>query len=166
LEIPVRDLAAILTEHEGKDVSRLDPLQPVWDVRVPGPLSRNKNDRLSNVTACRSAVWRAILSSSLGVFICHQDPPDEDEVAGSWHQEGKRTWRVPTGFNPAEASTQYWLFLGGWTAYAAAAPIEEIGTLFNMTPERVTEWARRHQVEIVIDSYLDDLEWRVFVGAR
>lgn len=159
------DLRATLTENEGEDVRRLDPLHPIWEIRGPGLLARNKKDRLAKVVACRSAVWRALLSSGRHAFLRHHEPPGEYEVPGSWEPHGGNTWMLPAGFNPAERNTSSWLSLGEWMGYAAAAPLDETPGLFAMAPERVVEWAVHHQVAVAIDSFSDDAEWRVFVRA-
>jgi len=156
------ELVAILTDHEGENVRRPDPTSPVWDLRTPGPLSRDKKSRLSKVVACRSAVWRALMGAEPAAFIRHESPVD-DEVPGEWHHEGGHTWRIPADFDPDEKDTSSWLVLGGWMAYASAAPIEDNLNLLDATPERVTEWATEHGATLAIESFPDDLEWRVFV---
>ena len=83
---------------------------------------------------------------------------------GPWQPAGERTWKAPACFDPADASTESWLALGGWMAYAAPAPVDDADSLFDVTPGQAIGWAARHRVAVAIESYFDDLEWRVLVG--
>jgi len=79
--------------------------------------------------------------------------------------EATDCWRAPTGFDPGEAATQGWLALGGWIAYRAASPCCESPDLFSMTPAQAVGWATENGIAAAIQSFHDDQDWRVVVGA-
>jgi hypothetical protein len=154
----------ILRRWEGADIlRRRDPALPVWDLRRPGRFARQ---RRKAVAACRRELLTTLLGSGGLVFLRHPEPPEQYDIPGNWQPAGKATWLVPPDFNLDHPAVGYWLFhLGNWTFYRAPAPAENLPDAFRCSASELLAWMSARSVQALIDSFHDDTDWVVALGA-
>jgi hypothetical protein len=154
----------ILCRWEGGDIlRRREPALPVWDLRQPGLFARQ---RRKAVAACRRELLTTLLGSGGPVFLMHGDPPERNGIPGNWQPAGRATWLVPPDFNPDHPAAAYWLFsLGNWTFYTAPTPAENMPDVFRCSASELLAWMNARSVQALIDSFHDDTDWVVALGA-
>jgi hypothetical protein len=159
------EIASILRGSSGRDV-RPREASLVWDIRLPGVLSRlfGGRQRAAAVQAMRDRILQSIRESSESILMTHQEPPTEYEVPGSWTQVGSWCYRLPKDVELHAREAQAWLSLAGWTIFQAHEPPADWNAqMLRRSPAEIVTWMRSRQVSVLVDSFLDNVEWTIAV---
>jgi hypothetical protein len=72
---------------------------------------------------------------------------------------------VPSDLRLSDAAVKYWLFsLGNWTVCSGAPGPEPNPDLFRVPASDTLAWLDRLGLEVVVDSFHDDVHWAVALG--
>lgn len=88
-------------------------------------------------------------------------------VPGSWERaEAHGPWRVPADGALEATDASRWLGLGNWTLYSAPTPAAgSPPDAARCGPAELLAWMRQQGVDVLIDSFHDDVSWVVGVDA-
>jgi|GEM_PF-3355817 len=109
------------------------------------------------LTALRALGWPTFVAGDL-------DDPREAQLPGAWVEFWPHTWLVPPE-PAAEALLARWLHVGGYRLYLAHEPVNAsaLPDLFRAPPRECVDACSGIGVVALLDSFLDDREWRVLV---
>lgn len=159
------DIARIVQEASVRDV-RSRAGASIWEIRMPSLLSYLFGGRQGTavVNATRDRILKAIQESSESILMAHQEPPTEYNVSGAWTAVDSWCYRLPPDADLRSREAQGWLEIGGWTVFQTTeAPADWNPQILRRSPTEVIAWMRSRHVTVLVDSFLDDLEWTVAV---
>ena len=102
-------------------------------------------------------------STSLPWFVAAEDLAEE-----GWEVIDEMTRRLPANYCA-------WAFLntapityGGWVLYSApeSKPVSHMPDPFRKTPTMIRSWLAEQQISILVASWPDDLQWKVFINSH
>ena len=120
--------------------------------------SRTLADRQARAfAALRDVGWPVFVTGDL-------DDPRELATGGSWVKSAADTWLLPPEAKGGVLLAR-WLHVGGYRVYLAREPIDPgaLPDLFRAPPADALASAMEHGVAALLDSFLDDWEWRILV---
>ena len=95
------------------------------------------------------------------VFVRYEEEPGEiDGVV----QVGPQLWRLPVG--ASAESVLDWLYMGNWQLSVSTMPPADIPDLCRAPDEEVAAYVRKSGVDLVIDSFHDDVSWVIGAARR
>ena len=95
-------------------------------------------------------------------FVTAEDLPEE-----GWESAAEKTCRLPGNVDAWGFLNTPAIIQGSWALYAAPSPcpVGELGDPFRTPASAVHDWLRKHGVAVLIVSWYDDVEWKIFRGA-
>jgi hypothetical protein len=161
------NLLAAIAAIDARDLRRAGDGVLVWRLSDPGVFARDGSERRDALAAAKKRILHVILEEKPPVFINHPDDPGDVGLVDGWERVAGATYALRTGFDFASRAAEYWLFtLGNWCFYSAAAPVtEKWPDSFTDDPVALLTWMRSAGVHALVDSWPDDAEWVVAIGA-
>lgn len=148
----------LLTSQPARQVK---PGIEVWDLDT-SPWWKPFIDH-RNLERIKSALLAAAWELSGPLFLLPHWPPSPELVSFlTQHQPG--LWMVNREFKANDFYGQE-LKEGNWMLYSAPHPIATaFPNTFKTTPQELIAFLHEHRITLLIDSFYDDMEWRVALG--
>ena len=142
----------------------VEPMSPngdVWDLRERGFLASIVGVRSTLTPEVRRRVLEVVLASSSPLFLFTSEDLGT-AGPGMWRAILPGIWSLKGLRDPAVLLNEEAIQLGNWVLLAAdRPPNERIPDLIRATELEVLSFMRENGVRALIDSFHDDVEWRV-----
>ena len=163
-----RQLSDALDRARGDDVRCIGGnAYALWTIVDPPLRAPESRERRSVVDRCKREILDAMLAARIPVLLSHPDDPTAERIPGTWRRAGAGAWHLPTDLDLDDPATSHWLFaLGNWRMYTAPRALEIAWPdPARLAPAALDAWLQSHGIDILIDSFHDDVSWVVAVAA-
>ena len=145
-----------LTESVGATQERRDAT--VFRLATAGMFKRTAPD----LPARQTRLLAALLELDQPLYWSLEHPPSGFDSSVPWPEVSPGVWIAPAGFAAADLRRR-WLYTGNWQAFAGESPTLEVPWIdpARSTPKAFVEFMRAAKLQLLLDSFHDDYEWRI-----
>ena len=157
---------SLLRQSASPDVRPDKSSERVWHLTYPGLFASDSSRRREHVDALKVRLLEIVVRTG-SAMIHHPDSPREEKLPGEWREGPQpQTWHVPADLDLADDSIASWLLtLGNWVMLAPDVETTRLPDFARAPIPTVLSWVDEQAIELVIDSFHDDISWVVVLAS-
>lgn len=155
------ELRSVLQEM---GIESMSPNGLVWDLRESGCLASIVGVRSTLTPAVKRRILEVVLASPSPIYLLTSEDVGT-AGPGVWRAVSPGVWSLDGSRDPAVLIAEDATQLGNWVLLAAhRPPLERLPDLIRATEAQVLTFMRENGIRMLIDSFHDDVQWRVAIA--